>query len=79
MKNASFTLKQQIELFEFKEKNPKESYANIGKIFGAKWGKDIGRVTVYQICKRIGLDQGCKLEFKNRSFKENYCNLQPRV
>ena len=61
MKNASFTLKQQIELFEFKEKNPKESYANIGKIFGAKWGKDIGRVTVYQICKRIGLDQGCEL------------------
>ena len=74
MNYISFTLKQKIELYEFKERNPKESYANIGKIFGAKWGKPLGRVTVYKICKRIGLDQGCKLEFKNRSFKENYCN-----
>ena len=54
MNYVSFTPKQKIELYELNNMNSnrktQESYANRGKILGAKWGKYIGRVTVYKIC-----------------------------
>ena len=65
MNYISFTLKQKIELYEFKERNPKESYANIGKIFGATWGKlYLGEFDIFE-------KRAVKLIFPWRTSKRN--------
>ena len=71
MKHKSFTLQQKIELYEFKQKNPRESYDGIAKIFGAKWERTIERSSVYKICKRLKLD-------KEKSSKFATCDLVRR-
>ena len=53
MKYKNFTLQQKNEIYDFKQKNPKQSYSEIGKIFGEKYGREIGRVAVFKICKQI--------------------------
>ena len=53
MKHKNFTLQQKNEIYDFKQKNPKQSYSEIGKIFGDRYGREICRATVHKICKQI--------------------------
>ena len=57
MKHKNFTLQQKNEIYNFKQKNPKKSNGEIGKIFGDKYGREIGRVAVYKICKQSTLEK----------------------
>ena len=52
-KHKNFTLQQKNEIYDFKQKNPKQSYSEIGKIFGDRYGREICRATVHKICKQI--------------------------
>ena len=47
------TLEERLSIFEHREKNPKDSFEKIAKIFSEKLEKHITRVTVYKTCTRI--------------------------
>ena len=40
------TLEEGVQIFEHREKNPKDSFETIAKIFSEKLGKKLNRITV---------------------------------
>ena len=42
------TLEEGVQIFEKPEKNPKDSFETIAKIFSEKLGKKLNRITVYR-------------------------------
>ena len=42
------TLEEGVQIFEHREKNPKDSFETIAKIFSEKHGKKLNRITVYR-------------------------------
>ena len=52
-KDKFLTLEERISIFEHWEKNPKDSFEKIAKIFFKKLEKNINRVTVYRTYTRI--------------------------
>ena len=68
------TLEERISIFEHREKNPKDSFEKIAKIFSEKLEKNINRVTVYRTYTQIKAEKskGLQVDESQKSVNRLY-------
>ena len=68
------TLEERLSIFEHREKNPKDSFKKIARIFSDKLEKNITRVTVYRTYTQIKEDKskGLQVEESQKSVNRLY-------
>ena len=68
-KRNHYSIEQKLQIYDFKEKNPKESYEKIAKIFQEKWGKPMTKQHVHQIYTKIVNEKKYNVEFGRSDMK----------
>ena len=68
------TLEERLSIFEHREKNPKDSFEKIARIFSDKLEKNITRVTVYRTYTQIKEEKskGLQVEESQKSVNRLY-------
>ena len=68
------TLEERLSIFEHREKNPKDSFEKISRIFSDKLEKNITRVTVYRTYTQIKTkkSQGLQVDESQKSVNRLY-------
>jgi signal recognition particle GTPase len=62
-KRNHYSIEEKLQIYDFKQKNPKESFDKIAKIFQETWGKPMTKQHVHQIYTKIVNEKKYNVEF----------------